>query len=257
MSICKIDEAAELFSRGRIARRIVRRTKIDDAVVVHFCQIGKKIIFRRARKIAYAFVCAVMCRARRTDEHRSVDIHGICGILHGDAHSASEQKLYARNIAFCTVGYEHFIGFRNARIKGFGDFFAEFKKPLFVAVTRITFGSRKGARIVRHRVRNMRLERLRRIADAQTDELRIGVRSRVSFTPARNFGKEIARGEIGKASVSFYHNRILANRAKQCNKTQNGKSYAWSAAEMQRRRSDTNACNKTAKRTQTKPQAGR
>ena len=65
----------------------------------------------------------------------------------------------------------------------------------------------------------MPFERFRRIADAQTDELRIGVRSRVSFTPARNFGKEIARSEIGKASVSFYHNRILANRAKQCNKT--------------------------------------
>jgi len=95
----------------------------------------------------------------------------------------------------------------------------------------------------------VRFERFRRIADAQTDELRIGVRSRVCFTSACNFGKKVACGEIGKTSVSFYHKRILANRAKQCNKTQNGKSYAWSTAEMQRRRSDTDIGKKNAGQT--------
>ena len=61
----------------------------------------------------------------------------------------------------------------------------------------------------------MPFERFRCIADAQTDKPGIGVRCRVSFTSARNFGKEVACIEIGKASISFYHKRILTNRIKQ------------------------------------------
>ncbi len=136
-------------------------------------------------------------------------VDGIGRVLHGYGHSRAEHRLQPPYVAFGTVGYEYLVGLDPAAVEPLRDRRAELAHALLVAVARVPFARTEPLGSAAQTLGDERTQGLGRVPYAQAYHPEAGMAFLECLSSAGDLGEEIARRQIGEASIAFDPGREL------------------------------------------------
>jgi len=201
----QLDQVRQLLPRGGGPRGVVGRAHEDEVRARRRGVVGPERVAGVAGQVLHALEPgAVRSRLpRHAHEHAGVDVDGVGGVLHRHGGARPEHHLEAADVALGPVGDEDLARLdRSPGVEALGDGLAQRGVALLGAVPGVAVG-RAHARGARDEAgRDGRRDGLSRVADAEADDLGVGVLREVGGLAAVDLGEEIAGLELGDVGVA-------------------------------------------------------
>ena len=203
-----VDPLRQLLARERRARRVVRAAEVDH-VDLFLRQVRCEVVLRRAGQIDDAFeVAVVLQRSRAAGHDVRVEVDRVNRVRDGDLVGRAEDLLDVAAVALRAVADENLIR-RDldaaVRVVVLDDGFRQEGVALLraVAVERLSLGLIVDGLV--HGLDADLRQRLRDIADAETDDVGIRVCFFISSNAACDFSKEVAAWQLQIVIINSSH----------------------------------------------------
>ncbi len=191
-------------ARGDRAGGVVRRAQVDD-VHAEVRRIGLEAVRLVPDEVGQAGIATIRPRGRRASRHHvRIDVHRVHRIGDRDARREREDLLDVAAVALAAIADEDLVGRDVHAARGvvvLADRFDEEVVALLraVAAERLALAHLVDGGV--HRLDDRGRERLGHIADAEADDLRVGVRRRVRAHATTDLGEQITRRQLGVVLV--------------------------------------------------------
>ena len=124
--------------------------------------------------------------------------------LHGSGDLVTEHHLQAANVTLGPIGDEDLVGGNAAIVQGLCNLAAECSHALLWAIARVALLGAEPARARDKAIEDMFRHRLRRVTDAQADDVGVRILLEECVAPPPNLWEEVARLQLLDVGVAAH-----------------------------------------------------
>jgi len=195
---------AQLLLSDDGARGVVGVAQVDDVDGTAFGQLWHKAILGGGGQIAHVGPASVAVGAAATNHHVGVDVNGIDGVSDADEVIPMQQLLEVASVALGTVVYENLVDVEVDAARQevvLQDGFAQKIVALLRTVAAEALGGGHLVNSLVHGFDDGGTERLGDVADAEGDDVSLGVHHLEGVDLLGDVGKQIIVLEVQKVNV--------------------------------------------------------
>ena len=207
MLLRPVNEHLELFLRQHGAGGVVGIAQIDH-VHVAVRHGGDKVVLLVAGQVHQTVPAVALVVACAAGHGIAVHVHGVHGVSHRHHGVVAEQLLNVAHVALRAVGHKHLVKCQlhaAARIVALAD---GIHQEVVAEVRAVAAEGLLTAHLVHSLVQcldDSRHQRLGHVADAQTDDVGVGMRRLIFLHAPRNLRKQVGAGQLAVMIVHMKH----------------------------------------------------